>query len=745
MSNKNNIGRIPETGAMTAYERWELPSLDEKDEAANEIEIEPVTAEEVESIRHEAYQEGLVQGQEKGYQEGLAKGQKDGHAEGLKSGNNEGTKKGYDKGLKQGLADGQKEIKTEVKNLSDLMARFDQPLAELDKQVQDSLLNVITAVSRTVIHRELQTDSSQVSELLKQGLDQMESSREQIEVTVNPVDLIHVENAAEEAGATWKIVGDDSILPGGLKLKSGPSLVDLTAEHRFQQAILNLLGRTDWAVDLASDQADETQKALSSLAKGYDVPDDVIDTEEVGTEALDSEEQAQGAETNEPSEETSTDSCDEEPLEQTAEPVADPLAEEAPLTEEMQTEDSTEGVDAESSDAQDVEDESAFEEDAESISESESILDQEQQTEDTEPESSELTPETSEVSSEPEFETFEESVVKDVEPKVEEASNLDDSTATSLEPETSSAVPAEESKEQAFQEGFEPSDQAEETDVFDFDASSHDENTTVYPENQKVSDLMAQEDLSETNAADTNQAAPLDSTNEHDVDGAMSDPSNQQNAASQGAAAGSEHPEVKPMMQPTSQGNGFEAFAWQTPQAQQAQAHAQALNQQAQQAQMQAQAANAQAQHAQMQAQQAQAQAQAMSQQAHAQSQMQYQQQYSPQQMPQQGIPQPGMPQPGMVMPQGYPQQMPMQQPMQGVPGMMPMQPNMPQPTQQGMQGQWGNHQGMPVQPVPLVPAQQGNFSAFSYSAPNYFNPQGQNQTGAQPHSGFAPYPYPIV
>ena len=89
MTNDVKTGRIPETGTMTAYERWELPSLDDIDEAANEVEIEPVTTEEVESIRQEAYSEGLEQGNKKGYDEGFTSGQKTGHKEGLKAGTQE--------------------------------------------------------------------------------------------------------------------------------------------------------------------------------------------------------------------------------------------------------------------------------------------------------------------------------------------------------------------------------------------------------------------------------------------------------------------------------------------------------------------------------------------------------------------------------------------------------------------------------------------------------------------------------
>lgn len=754
MTNKNNIGRIPETGTMTAYERWELPSLDDQDEAANEIEIEPVTAEEVEQIREGAYQEGFSQGQEKGYQEGFSKGEQEGKTQGLAEGKKEGKEKGFEKGQKDGLAQAQKDVDAEVKKLADIMSQFDQPLADIGPDVQASLLNVITAVSRTVIHRELQTDSSQVAALLKQGLNQMDSVREQVEVTVNPADLIQIEKAAEEAGAEWKMIADDNILPGGLKLKSGPALVDLTAEHRFQQAILNLLGRTDWAIDLASGHADETQKTMTSLSEGYEV-------DELASDRLESQENA--LEPSDASDQISPDSSTE-----SAEMTESPSLEEEIISEEALADESDTQADTQGASNELVDQDESAESPSDEPLMSETVTEEPVIEEPTiaEPSIDESSPETSSVEEERGDHTISEepgdqldSLENEIIPMSEADEASDEALAQKeqahqehIPSEAEQASPSQLSDELAdSQEGQSPT--SEDEDVFDFDASSHDENTTVYPEKQTVSDLMAKEEMDE-GLIETSVSDETDSLDFHEADIQRHPQQNSpqdfstesvaaESASTDQSSAESAASEVKSMMQPDAQTNGFSAFGWQSSQAQQAQAHAQAMNQQAQQAQMQAQAATAQAQQAQMQAHQAQAQAQqaqaqaqaqqamnqqAMSQQMQQQGQMNYQPQYMPQQpMMGQMVPM----QPGMPMPQGYPQQGFPQQPQQMQPPMGQMQPQQMQP------GQWATYQGMAVQPVPLIPAQQGNFSAFSYSTPG----QGANQQ----QQGFISYPYPVV
>lgn len=757
---------------MTAYERWELPSLDEQNEAANEVEIEPVTSEEVEEIRLNAYQEGLTKGKDKGYKEGFSQGEKEGHKQGLEKGQTEGHAKGLDQGKQEGLAAGQSEIAAEVKNLSSLMSQFEHPQAQLNQQVQDSLLNVITAVSRTVIHRELQTDSSQVQALLKEGLNQLENTREQVEISVNPVDLLHVENAAEEAGATWKIAADESILPGGLKIKSGPSLVDLTSEYRFQQAILNLLGRTDWAIDLAADQANEEQKALSSLADGYQVPDaSAAASDDFASPVEDQarEDQANEQPDSELDIENQEATSEEAPLVEDTSEAGPQSLDNVQSEDEGKPENNLDRQSAEQDQVAEVEDQSLENEKPEASSEPGGVAsqpDENSEIEQADPSKSE--PSQSEaLSDEVEDDVIAQASEMPEELKQTSAVTQDDETTettlideTPLMDETELTAPVSEVDDTSASEPLAVEDtlESESEEVFDFDAAEQDENTTVYPENQRVSDLIEQEsEVEQMESAEQEPAVvPQEVSSEAPSNDVSNTDINQGQANSEVIPTGSATPEVQSMMQPVAQGNGFEAFAWQAPQTQQAQANAQHAQMQANAATAQAQQAQMQAQQAQAQAHQAQAHAQAMNQQAQAQ--VMQQASYQPQYMPQQNA---GYPvQPGMVPQPGYqnypPAQAGMVQPMQAAipqPGMMqqgvpmqgvPMQGGLMQGgVMQGsvmpnQQAQYGTYQGMPVQPVPLVPTQNSNFSAFNFSGA----PQGQAPNQAQ---GFAPYQFPVA
>ena len=729
-------------GGMTAYERWELPSLGPVDEAANEVEIEPVTQEEVDSIRADAYEQGHKQGLDKGFKEGSEKGHKEGHKKGLEAGKQEGLQQGIDQGKKKGLKQGQAEIQKQVNDLSAIMAGMQPMLEKQESDVKEALLNVVTAVSRAVIHRELQLDRSQLSDLLDRGLAILDGTKETIEVTVNPTDLLLVENAAEEVGADWKIHTDDSLTPGGVQLKSGPSIVDLSAEKSFQQSVMNLLGRTDWAMDLASGNASQEQQLLTSLSEGFEAPQaydeiDANDNKAAPSPDVDSDTTEASLQQDEIAE---TDQAVEEdlpldPVIESDEAVSEASAseiEESELVSETEaipealvSESEAEVVESQAN--QETEQAQAQADAIDNIDDVEAVA---------EPEAVTETPTQAMADAQETVEPERAAPVEESQ-SVEEFETSDESLENT--PDTAPVIETETSMIEAS------SDQ----DIIDFDAAEQDENTTVYEQAPTVSDLaeqhgMSEEDLShQPSETLLNEEPPL--LDEDAADSAAQNPQAIQQSAEQTQSNVNPKPEVQSMMQASPQNAGFEAFGWQQtaqPQAQMQQAQMQANN-----VSMQAQQAQAQAQQAQAQAQQAQAHAQAMTQQAQAQaSQAQMMSQQAQMAQAQAGMihPQPGMmPQPPMQQPLQTSMQQPMQAPMQPqmhggmVPaGTMASQQGYPQqPYANNMNQGW-----VQAQPVPMLPVQnQPGFSVYSYHGSGM-----NNMAGGQPttNAGFVPSNY---
>ena len=129
------------------FDIWSLPSFDpfvpepepapepeppEMEEVPLE-EVQPLTLEELESIRQEAYNEGFAVGEKEGF-----------HSTTLK--------------VRQ---EAEVALTAKIAGLEQLMANLFEPIAEQDTQIEKSLVDLVQHITRQVIQRELAIDSTQ--------------------------------------------------------------------------------------------------------------------------------------------------------------------------------------------------------------------------------------------------------------------------------------------------------------------------------------------------------------------------------------------------------------------------------------------------------------------------------------------------------------------------------------------------------------------------------------------------------
>lgn len=244
MSERRRDERIP-SEELTAYERWELPLLDEHGNEVqptvreDEIEVVPLTAEDLENIRQEAWNAGLEEGRTAGYREG--------HEAGHKAGYDKGQIEGLAQGLKTGEARAYDDTRAAVE---DKMQRFDMILGELlepigrhQDEIEAALVNMVVALSRAVIHRELRMDSSHIKRLVHEALDLLPDSAEQIRILVNPADIEWVNQVVAPLDTPAKVQSSVTVQPGGCTVETRFTLIDYTVEKRFQKAVQALLDR----------------------------------------------------------------------------------------------------------------------------------------------------------------------------------------------------------------------------------------------------------------------------------------------------------------------------------------------------------------------------------------------------------------------------------------------------------------------------------------------------------------------
>jgi flagellar assembly protein FliH len=252
MSNKDetpsDLIRARDVGG---FDIWSLPSFDPhvpepEPEPEPELpvemeevpldEVQPLTLEELESIRQEAYNEGFAAGEKDGFRSSTLKVRQEAEAA----------------------------LGAKLGSLERLMRSLFDPIAEQDAQLEKSMVSLVEHIARQVIQRELVLDSSQIESVMREALKLLPLGVGNVRLYINPQDFEQVKALRERHEETWRIVEDAALQPGGCRVETEHSRIDATVETRISQIMAKLL-----------DQAHEQvlNPAEPDLSVDLDAPD----------------------------------------------------------------------------------------------------------------------------------------------------------------------------------------------------------------------------------------------------------------------------------------------------------------------------------------------------------------------------------------------------------------------------------------------------------------------------------------
>jgi flagellar assembly protein FliH len=213
----------------------ELPEMEE----VPLEEVQPLTLEEVESIRQEAYNEGFAIGEKEGFHSTTIKVRQEADVA----------------------------LTAKLRALESLMQNLFEPIAEQDTQIEKSLVGLVQHIARQVIQRELAIDSSQIEHVMREALKLLPLGVGNVRLYINPQDFELVKALRERHEETWRIVEDETLLPGGCRVETEHSRIDATVETRISQIMAKLFDQLHEQAlhpapaDLSLDLPDEPKPA----------------------------------------------------------------------------------------------------------------------------------------------------------------------------------------------------------------------------------------------------------------------------------------------------------------------------------------------------------------------------------------------------------------------------------------------------------------------------------------------------
>ncbi|PCI56622.1 MAG: flagellar assembly protein FliH [Gammaproteobacteria bacterium] len=200
------------------------------------IEPKPLTAEDIEAIRQAAHEEGFNQGKE----EGFTKGYEEGKAQGL----TEGTVKGVEEGNEKGLAQGKDAIDNLSERWQSLIEQLDKPLASVEKNVEDQLLNLVVQLTEAVVLQEAKTNPDILIAAIATGIKSLPGNDVNTQIHLHPDDIKHVEQQfgeqhIKESG--WQLLPAPQLTPGSCQIENSTSNIDLQMKSRLKQVLESFL------------------------------------------------------------------------------------------------------------------------------------------------------------------------------------------------------------------------------------------------------------------------------------------------------------------------------------------------------------------------------------------------------------------------------------------------------------------------------------------------------------------------
>lgn len=228
------MSRVIPKEQLTAYQRWELGSFDpagaeslpepvapppereDPPEPESVLNVPLPTAEDIERIQQDAWQEGHDLGME------------------------EGRKAGYEAGYKTGEED--------VERLRQLADALEVESLRQDEAIAREVLELALKIAQQMLRATIQAKPESILVVIREALQSLPTLSGHHKVVVHPddVSLVNEWLAREHGHLSWKVVEDAQLSRGGFRFESNHSELDAAMETRWSE-ITGCLGTdTKW-------------------------------------------------------------------------------------------------------------------------------------------------------------------------------------------------------------------------------------------------------------------------------------------------------------------------------------------------------------------------------------------------------------------------------------------------------------------------------------------------------------------
>ena len=192
---------------LTAYQRWELNDFDQSGQVAG-AEVKLPTADQIQRIQQQAYQEGFA----------------------------------------AGMKDGQAESHAVAQRMHAMMLDLHRAMSQFEQSMAQEIMDLALDIARQMVRSSLEADPVIVLAVVREAIESLPQTYQHPSLTLNPEDAHMVREmlAHDYPGDVWRIVEVAQMERGGCRVETGSTEIDAKMESRWQRIVSALGSDAAW-------------------------------------------------------------------------------------------------------------------------------------------------------------------------------------------------------------------------------------------------------------------------------------------------------------------------------------------------------------------------------------------------------------------------------------------------------------------------------------------------------------------
>ena len=190
---------------LTAYQRWELNDFDQDAVRQN---VQLPTADQMQRIQQQAYQEGFA----------------------------------------AGMKDGRSESQAVAQRMHAIMFNLHRAMSQFEQSMAQEIMDLALDIARQMVRSALEADPVIVLAVVREAIESLPQTYQHPSLTLNPEDAHMVREmlAQDYPGDVWRIVEDAQIDRGGCRVETGSTEIDAKMESRWNRIVSALGSDAAW-------------------------------------------------------------------------------------------------------------------------------------------------------------------------------------------------------------------------------------------------------------------------------------------------------------------------------------------------------------------------------------------------------------------------------------------------------------------------------------------------------------------